>query len=40
VGRRAPPQPALLLRVDPYLELTDADLAAARLWLEQREEAG
>ncbi|MBF9134386.1 hypothetical protein I0C86_36480 [Plantactinospora sp. S1510] len=34
------PQPALLRRVDPYQGLTDADLAAVRHWLEQRERAG
>lgn len=34
------PQPALLRRVDSYLGLTDADLAAVRRWLEQRQEAG
>lgn len=33
------PQPALLRRVDPYLGLTDADLAAVRRWLEQLGEA-
>ncbi|BCB79607.1 HAD domain-containing protein [Phytohabitans flavus] len=33
-------QPALLRRVDPLLGLTDADLAAVRQWLEQREETG
>ena len=29
------PQPALLHRVDPYLGLTDTDLAAVQQWLEQ-----
>ncbi|MFC0527113.1 hypothetical protein [Phytohabitans kaempferiae] len=33
-------QPALLHRVDPYLGLTDADVAAVQQWLEQHEEAG
>lgn len=33
-------QPALLHRVDPYRGLTDADLAAVRMWLEPREKAG
>jgi len=34
------PQPALLHRVDPYLGLTGADLAAVRRWLGQHDEAG
>jgi hypothetical protein len=29
------PQPALLQRVDPYQGLANADLAAARRWLDQ-----
>ncbi|GIG93357.1 hypothetical protein Pen02_82930 [Plantactinospora endophytica] len=33
------PQPALLHRVDPYLGLTDTDLAAVRQWLEQLDKA-
>jgi hypothetical protein len=33
------PQPALLHRVDPYLGLTGADLAAVRQWLRQHDEA-
>jgi len=38
IGRHA--QPALLHRIDPYLGLTDIDLAAVRNWLEQRNEGG
>lgn len=33
-------QPALLLRIDPYAGLTDADVVAVRRWLEQRDVAG
>ena len=33
------PQPALLHRVDPYLGLTDTDLAAVRQWLGPPDEA-